>query len=155
MRILIWLTTHLIAGAIGFALGIYLLPILTAPEGPHAAILEQQSASATYTGTLTRDLAGSDFLHWGEGTLSLTETQLIHMGELAPGPDYRAYLTPSFVEDEAGFEAIKDTSLNLGKVDTFNGFILDLPAGTDVENYSAIVIWCERFGEFITAAEYR
>lgn len=67
MRILIWLTTHLIAGAIGFALAIYLLPILTAPEGSDAPILEQQSASATYTGTLTRDLAGSDFCIGAKG----------------------------------------------------------------------------------------
>ncbi|WP_438957223.1 DM13 domain-containing protein [Cognatiyoonia sp.] len=58
------------------------------------------------------------------------------------------------MEDEARFETIKEAPLNLGKVYIFNWFILDLPARIDFENYSTIVIWCERFGEFITAAQY-
>ena len=77
------------------------------------------------------------------------------MGELAPGPDYRLYLVPSFVEDEAGFEALKDQSLQIGEIKSFENVILPVPAGTDIEAYNTIVVWCERFGEFITAAQYR
>ena len=155
MRWIVRIATHAAAGAIGFALGIYLLPILVAPEGPDLTTLQEQSAGAEYTAELTRDLAGSDFLHWGEGTISLTSDQIVHMGALSPGPDYRAYLTPEFVEDEAQFEAIKAASLQIGKVDTFGGFILDLPDGVDLASYTSVVIWCERFGEFITAGKYR
>jgi hypothetical protein len=46
------------------------------------------------------------------------------MGKLAPGPDYKLYLAPSFVEDEAGFEAIKAQSKQVGDVKTFDGVIL-------------------------------
>lgn len=149
------LFTHGIALAIGFALGIYLLPIITAPDSPDAEMLQSQAADAMFSAELTRDLRGSDFLHWGEGTFSLTPDKLVHEGELSPGPDYRAYLSPSFVEDEAEFEAIKADALDLGMVNTFNGFILDLPEGIAIEDYDTVVIWCERFGEFITAGKYR
>lgn len=56
---------------IGFVLGIYLLPILTAPDLPSAASVQALAQAASYTGTLRRDLRGSDLLHWGEGTASV------------------------------------------------------------------------------------
>ena len=89
-------TTHAIAVAIGFALGIYFLPILTAPPSPDAAMLEEQAQGALFKAELTRDLRGSDFLHWGEGTISVSATQIIHEGALAPGPDYKLYLLKEF-----------------------------------------------------------
>lgn len=147
--------THGIALGIGFGLGVYLLPIITEPEGPDAETLQAQAANAEYKAELTRDLPGSDFLHWGEGSISVSQSQLVHEGALSPGPDYRAYLTPSLVVDEAAFEAIKAEAIQIGMVDTFSGFILDIPAGVDIEQYSAVVVWCERFGEFITAGSYR
>lgn len=154
-RILTFLITHGIAVAFGFALGIYLLPILTAPPSPDAAMLEQKSQGALYTAQLTRDLPGSDFLHWGEGTISLTETEIVHTGALSPGPDYMAYLTPTFVDHEDGFNPIKAQSIAIGPVKTFEGFVLPIPDGVDLNAYTSIVIWCESFGEFITAAKYR
>ena len=39
-KIVFWVATHLIAGAVGFALGIYLLPILTAPDAPTVSEVE-------------------------------------------------------------------------------------------------------------------
>ena len=83
MRLIISTVTHAIALAIGFALGIYLLPILTAPDSPDAAMLEKMAADALYTAELTRELRGSDFLHWGEGTISVTPTQI---GASGPRP---------------------------------------------------------------------
>ena len=149
------LFTHGVAAALGFALGIYLLPILTAPPSPDQAALEAAAENASFTGEFTRELAGSDFLHWGEGTVSISENMVTHIGRMSPGPDYKAYLVPDFVEDEAGFEAIKAQSLQIGDVKTFEGFKLDLPAGTDVTAYNTLLIWCEAFGEFITAAKYQ
>ena len=155
MKKLILLVTHAAALAIGFAAGIYLLPILTAPASPDAAQLEAMAQDATYTATFSRDLAGSDFLHWGEGTVSVSATRVVHRGALAPGPDYKMYLVPEFVEDEAGFEKVKDASVQIGDVKTFAGVIVDIPAGVDIEAYDTVLIWCEAFGEFITAAKYR
>lgn len=141
--------------AVGFALGVYFLPILTAPKGPEEAALAAAAEQAKYDVTLTRDLKGSDFLHWGEGTISLSPEQVVHKGELAPGPDYKLYLVKEFVEDEAGFLQAKDSAVQIGEVKTFDGFIVDVPEGVNIDDYSTVLVWCEAFGEFITAAKYR
>lgn len=155
MRAIILLFTHAAALGAGFALGVYLLPILTAPAGPDEAELAAAEGAATLSGTFTRDLEGSDLVHWGEGTVSVGPDRIAHRGALSPGPDYKLYLTTEFVETEAAFLAIKDQAAYVGDVKTFDGFALDVPAGVDVEAYGVVVIWCEAFSEFITAARYR
>ena len=76
--------SHVVALVIGFALGVYLLPILTAPASPDSAMLKSEARDVMFVGELTRDLSGSDFLHWGEGKISLTPTRIVHEGTLAP-----------------------------------------------------------------------
>ncbi|MDB2425650.1 DM13 domain-containing protein [Litoricolaceae bacterium] len=148
-----WLATHMAATAFGFALGVYLLPILTQPPSPDQMILSAAAESALYAGEFQRDLDGSDFFHWGVGTVSLTADSIVHQGSLAPGPDYMAYLSPVFVSNEAEFLAVKDQSLSIGSVKTFDGFMLPLTAQIPLGDFKAVIIWCEAFGEFITAAE--
>lgn len=155
MKALLLLISHGAMVAIGFALGVYFLPILTAPPAPDAAMLEERAAAAMFSAELTRDLRGSDRLHWGEGTISLTETQIVHQGRLAPGPDYKLYLLPQFAEHEDEFEPLRAQALRIGDVKSFDGFILDVPEGVDLEAYDTVLIWCEAFSEFITAARYR
>ncbi|MEQ8825382.1 MAG: DM13 domain-containing protein [Filomicrobium sp.] len=155
MRWLLYFFTHGIVFAAGFALGVYLLPILTAPPSLDRAMLAENAKSAQYKATFKRDLKGSDFLHWGEGTVSISPTMVVHEGDLAPGPDYKLYLVPEFVEDEASFEKVKAKSLQVGDIKTFDGFLVKLPADTDIESYTTVVVWCEAFSEFITAAKYR
>ena len=155
IRILILLASHGAALGLGFALGIYLLPILTAPPSPEASVLEEKARAAVFTGTFTRDLEGSDFAHWGEGTISLTPTEIIHEGTLAPGPDYKLYLLKDFVETEEAFLALKDQAVRIGDVKSFDGFVVRVPDGVSVADYRAVVIWCEAFSEFITAASYQ
>ena len=155
IRLIVLLFSHGAALAVGFALGIYVLPILTAPQSPDSAMLEQQAQNALYTAEFTRELRGSDFLHWGEGKISVSPAAITHQGSLAPGPDYKVYLTPRLVEHEDEFLPIKEDSALIGDVKSFEGFLLDVPEGVDIEKYSGILIWCEAFGEFITAAKYR
>ena len=155
MRKLILLGTHGIALVIGFALGIYALPILIAPPSIDQAQLESSAENALFEAEFTKDLAGSDFLHWGAGKVAVSATKIVHMGELAPGPDYIVYLVPEFVEDEASFNAVKDQSAAIGSVKTFDGFISEIPQGIDVGAYNTVLVWCETFGEFITAARYK
>ncbi len=140
--------------AIGFALGIYFLPVLTAPSAPAPEMLQAQARGALYTAEFTRELRGSDFLHWGEGRVSLTQSKIVHEGQLAPGPDYKLYLVDQFVEHEDEFLPIKSQARLIGNVTSFDGFILDVPEGLDLSRYSSVVIWCEAFGEFITAAQF-
>lgn len=149
------LFTHGVALAAGFALGIYTLPILIAPEGPSSADVVRSAQQAQFSGQFRKDLAGSDFLHWGEGNVSISSTQVVFMGSLAPGPDYQLYLTPQPVQSEAEFNAIKAQSVRVGEVKTFDKFILDMPPNVDPAAYSGVVVWCETFGEFITSASYR
>lgn len=154
-RLLFGTITHGIALAGGFALGVYLLPILTAPPSPDAALLEEMAEGALFTAEFAQDLRGHDFLHWGEGTVRLTATQIVHTGELAPGPDYMVYLVPEFVEHEDEFAPLKAASQVIGSVKTFKGFVLDIPEGVDLEAYTTVLVWCEAFSEFIAAAQYR
>ena len=140
---------------VGIALGIYLLPILTAPASPTSEAVNTVAQRASFSGEAVRDLADSDALHWGEGTLHVHADTIAFDGELAPGPDYRLYLAPAFVETEADFLAQKDGMVQIGPVNTFENFMLSVPAGIDVADYRAAIVWCEAFGQFITAVPYR
>jgi hypothetical protein len=144
-----------IAFAIGFAAGVYFLPILTAPNAPSIAEVDQAAARAAYSGEFRRDLEGSDLLHWGEGIVGVGPDAVTLMGRVAPGPDYKLYLAPSFVETETEFEAIRERAVRVGDIDTFENFIVPMPADIDPADYNTVVVWCESFGEFITAATYR
>ncbi len=155
MRLLVLFGTHGVMLAVGFALGVYFLPILTEPAAPDQGMLSEKAGAALYQAEFRRDLRGNDFLHWGEGRLSVSAREIVHEGELAPGPDYKLYLTNEFVEDEEGFLKIKSEARRVGDVKTFKGFLISVPEDVDVNAYTAVVVWCEAFGEFITAAKYR
>jgi hypothetical protein len=147
--------THVLALGAGFALGVYLLPILIAPEAPSAQAVRTAAAGAQFSGSFRRDLQDSDALHWGEGKVSVTARAVALEGELAPGPDYKLYLSPTFVETEADFNRLKPTMVRVGEVKTFKNFLVPLPPGVDPARYTTVVIWCETFGQFISAASYR
>ena len=155
MRVLLLAGTHLAAVGLGFALGIYLLPILTAPESPGVEMVQAAAESARFTGTFRRDLTDSDALHWGEGTLSVGAEAIVFEGNLAPGPDYRLYLSPEFVETEADFEALRSDMVQVGSIRTFENFMVAVPEAVDPAGYNAAIVWCETFGQFITAAAYQ
>lgn len=154
-KILLLGVTHLLAVVVGFALGVYLLPILTAPPAPTTEEVERQRGEAVYTAQFRRDLEGSDALHWGEGTVSIGSRSISLMGRLAPGPDYKLYLSPEFVETETDFERHRERMVRVGDVDTFENFLVPLPATVDPEAYTTVIVWCEAFSQFITAAKYR
>jgi hypothetical protein len=154
-RLLVLVASHLAALGVGFAAGIYVLPILVAPPAPTAADVAASAAGAQYRGEFRRDLADSDPLHWGEGTVTVGARAVTLMGRVAPGPDYKLYLSPEFVETEADFARLKARMARVGDVRTFENFVVAVPEGIDVSQYSAVIVWCERFGQFITAARYR
>jgi hypothetical protein len=154
-RLLLLFASHAVAIGIGFALGIYALPILTAPAAPTAAEAAAAAGQATYRGRFRRDLKDSDLLHWGEGTISVAPRSIVLAGQLAPGPDYKLYLSPEFVETEADFMRLKPRMARVGDVRTFQNFVVPVPAAIDVSAYTTAIVWCESFSQFITAAKYR
>jgi hypothetical protein len=155
MKKLLLFVSHTLAGLVGFAAGIYLLPILTAPPPPDASSVAAVADAAQYAGQFRRDLEDSDALHWGEGLVSVGRQAISLQGSISPGPDYKLYLSPKFVETEAEFARLKPTMARVGDVKTFENFIVDVPDSIDPGSYTTVVIWCETFGEFITAAQYR
>lgn len=153
--LLLLVASHAAALAVGFVLGIYALPILIAPPAPTSAEAASAAQGASYTGQFRRDLKDSDALHWGEGTLSVGPRRIVLTGKLAPGPDYKLYLSPEFVETEADFRRLKPRMVRVGDVKTFDNFVVPVPDAVDVSRYDTAIVWCESFGQFITAARYR
>ena len=155
MKRILLLLTHPMCLAMGFALGIYALPILIQPASPTMQQVQSITTQAIYTGSFQKDRKDSDFLHWGEGSLSISDNQVAFVGELAPGPDYKLYFSPTFVETEADFAANKDQMVQVGDVKSFDRFTVSLPEGFDASQYNTVIVWCETFGEFITSARYK
>jgi hypothetical protein len=154
-KALLLVASHVAVAAVGFAAGIYALPILIAPAAPTMEDIKAATAHAQFTGRFRRDLKDSDSLHWGEGVVSIAPNAIALSGRLAPGPDYKLYLSPEFVETEADFNRLKKSMVRVGDVKTFENFVVPVPAGIEPAKYSAVVVWCETFGQFITAAKYR
>jgi hypothetical protein len=100
-------------------------------------------------------LKDSDFLHWGEGKVSVSRSAIALAGKVAPGPDYKLYLSPEFVETEADFARLKPRMARVGDVRTFENFVVPVPATIDPAAYNTVIVWCESFSQFITAAKYR
>ena len=78
------------------------------------------------------------------------------MSALVVGGSVRHKARPDWGLGEV--EAVDDTSVRVRfgeDVKTFKGFLVDVPTDTDVRDYTTVVIWCESFGQFISAAEYQ
>ncbi|BFM14042.1 DM13 domain-containing protein [Maricurvus nonylphenolicus] len=153
--LILLLASHLSVGAVGFAVGIYALPILIAPPPPSETEIQAMSAQASFTAEFKKDLQDSDAFHWGEGQVTIGSQYITFTGELAPGPDYKLYLSPEFVETEADFNRLKSSMTRVGDVKTFNNFVVELSVDVNPSQYTSVIVWCETFGEFITAAKYR
>ena len=155
MRKPLLVVSHVLFAAAGFAAGIYVLPILTAPPAPTAADVATAATQAEFKGQFRRDLKDSDLLHWGEGTVTVSRTNIALAGKVAPGPDYKLYLSPEFVESEADFIRLKPRMARVGDVKTFENFIVPVPGTIDPAAFNTVIVWCESFGQFITAAKYK
>ena len=151
-RFILALTLKFLAGlAIGFGLGVYFLPIIIADSPADQTVLAAEASSAERQAVFVRNLPGSDPLHWGEGTLLLSKERVTLMGEVSPGPDYRLYLTPEYVETKSAFLAIKDRSKEIARIKGFKDFSYAIDQSLDLSQYDSVLIWCERFSAFITA----
>ena len=148
--------SHLFVLAVGFGLGVYFLPILTAPKSLEISKIDEFQKDALYKTEFVKDLRGSDLLHWGEAEVTISNNNIITAkGSIAPGPDYKLYLTNQFVEHEDEFLPIKSEAKYVAEVKTFKNFVINIPSDININDYNTVVIWCERFEEFITAAKYQ
>ena len=90
-------------------------------------------------------------LGWGEGTLFLSKSRVTLDGEVSPCPDYRIYLTPHYVETEREFRRIKTHSVEIARVKGFKNFSCEIAPSIDINQFEGVLIWCERFGQYITS----
>lgn len=65
------LASHAVVLVVGFAIGIYALPILIAPPAPDVTTVERAAKISDFVGRVSRDRKDSDALHWGEGEFSI------------------------------------------------------------------------------------
>ena len=147
--------THSISLSIGFVIGVYSLPIMIAPDKPSNDEFQKAINTAQFDAVFVKDLLGSDILHWAKGQISLSKTKIIFQGKISPGPDYKLYLTKKFVQTATGFLKIKDQSILIGEVKSFDGFIITTSSEINLTAYNSVVIWCESFSRFISAAKYQ
>lgn len=153
-RWVILIATHLAMLAMGFAGGVYTLPILTAPGPRTRRPCGPSQPRRSTQGVWPAISKAATCFTGGRRDPGLARPYRPYRAP-RPGPDYKLYLAPRFVDTKEAFLLIKDRSVRVGDVKTFNGFIVEVPAGIDVRDYNTVVIWCEAFDQFISAAEYQ
>ena len=119
------------------------------------AVEANQSGVPAYRTRFDRDREGADYFHWGKGDVRVYESAISFGGELVPGPDYRLYLAPHYIENKAEFLAIKAQSLESESLKPFNGSAFNNVSALGDPAPNNLVIWCEPFDEFITSARFR
>ena len=50
---------------------------------------------------------------------------------------------------------LKPRMVRVADVKTFENFLVSVPSGVDVARFNTVVIWCETFSKFISAAKYQ
>ena len=156
-RFLIALLVGLVIGGTGgFLLGVYTLPILV--EWRHAVqerALAPEAAAEDPRGEFNRNSPGSDAVHWGEGELRVSQGQLVfdENVRLAPGPDYRIYLTKTFAQTREEFLELKPGAVEIAALEVFSGPLsFPIPPEVDPDVYDNVVVWCEAFAMYIASA---
>jgi hypothetical protein len=139
----------------GFFSGLYALPIISAPASPSMLELATATQNVKHTGQFISSLKDSDLLHFAKGDVSISPNTIAFKGTIAPGPDYKLYLAKEFVETEADFRRLKPDMISIADIKTFDSFIVNVPQNIDVDNFNTVIIWCESFSQFISAAQYR
>jgi hypothetical protein len=64
-------------------------------------------------------------------------------------------LSFSYVETKQDFLRVKPKARRVGDIRTFENFIVPLPQAFDPAQFNTVVVWCETFSMFISAAKYR
>jgi hypothetical protein len=147
--------SHLALFGAGFGTGIYVLPILTAEKNSSADEIKVVKDNARYSGEFVKNQKGSNAVHWVDGKLYVSDQEIAFEGSVAPGPDYKIYLTKTQADDRDSFLKIKDESLYIGDLKNFGNFKKNLPNGVNIDEYTTVQIWCEKFKQFIGSAKYK
>ncbi|TMP18969.1 DM13 domain-containing protein, partial [Pseudoalteromonas ruthenica] len=80
--------------------------------------------------------------------VSISTDTITFQGTIAPGPDYKLYLSKQFVETEADFMRLKPEMISIADITTFDSFIVTVPKHVDIGAFNTVIIWCESFSQF-------
>jgi hypothetical protein len=154
--VLIFLIGGVLGTGLGFALGILAFPYLFPPPPAADQLTEADRSPLAASGAFIH-ANPSDPVHWGRGKVSVYEKTLFLEPdfEVGPGPKYHVYLVPKAnVRTNAD---VPDTKfVDLGQLRSFKGSQrYAIPAGTNLKNFSSVVIWCEAFGVLISPADLK
>ena len=72
--------------------------------------------------------------------------------ELALGPYYRLHLNKTYITLKLLFLDVKNQILQIALVKVLENFLVDMLNSVSVNDYDAMIIWCEQFRAFITSA---
>ena len=74
---------------------------------------------------------------------------------MTPGPDYKLYRTPKYVDIKVGFEAIKAKIVSVGIIKAFENFGLPMPLSINANTYPAELARYEKFSMFISSTQLK
>jgi len=140
----------------GIALGFLFFPFVFPPPEARETLAAAESEQAVATGTFIH-AKPYDPAHYGKGSVTVTP-RTVYLGpdfEVGPGPAYHVYLVAD--PSVRSTQEVKNAQfLDLGKLRSFKGGQnYPIPAGTDLDRYGSVVIWCERFSVLISPADLR
>lgn len=132
--------------------------IMAAAAAQPAMALAEPMADAVPTVVASGEFTDADTVHRGSGTATLYalpgNEHLLRLEDLdvTNGPDLVVYLAkhpnPESADDvsNGGFLSLGKLKGNMGNQN------YPVPAGTDVNSYGSVVIWCELFGVLFSPA---
>lgn len=139
----------------GFAVGIFAYPYIFLVDIVANEKLENAAAKTVVASGTFIHANPSDPVHYGKGgvTVYADAVQIGADFEVGPGPKYHVYLVP---ESEVTPDTAVDETMfvDLGRLRAFKGSqVFDVPAGTDLQTFKSVVIWCEQFSVLISPAK--
>lgn len=112
------------------------------------------------TSNLRDDLPGTDAVHYGTGTVTLEEkeggyfVQFADDTKISFAPDLNIYISKKGdIVDEQGYLDLEP--IHLGEMTKPNGAsFYKLPDGVQPDEVRSVLVWCRRFGEFMSSASF-
>ena len=152
--LLIFVTGGLFGTAFGVALGFFFFPFVFPPPPAVETLTEIERSRVLATGTFIH-ADPSDPVHWGRGTVSVSEhTVFLEPDfEVGPGPAFHVYLVPK-ASIRASSQLAGTPFVDLGGLRAFKGSQrYPIPAGLNLKDYPSVIIWCQAFSVLISPAD--
>lgn len=138
-----------------FGIGISSFPLLVPEKSLTLSEIKDVKDKARYVGVFTKNQKGSNLEHWVDGKIYVSDKELAFEGNISPRTTPEIYLTKTQTNDEESFLKIKNESLYIGYINTFGNFRKNIPNNANIDEYTAVQIWCGRFEKFLASAKYK